>query len=482
MKGPPVAQPIVPPCEQSRIDVEPCPEALGKPPVPNRRLVLAACILASSMAFVDGSALTVALPALRADLGADLSAVQWVLNAYILALAGLTLAGGALADHFGRARVMAIGCAGFGVFSVLCAIAPDAGFLIAARLGQGAAAALLTPASLALIGSIYPKSERGAAIGAWAAASALTTAGGPLLGGWLTETFGWQAIFWINPPLAAVAIGLTFRFAPPEDVRPQRFDIPGAALLTAGLALGAFALSAIGPGEAATTNAHVDGSEESPAAATAGLMSIVALGGFIVWEKRASSPMAPPRLFQNRTFNGLNVSTLLIYAGLSIVFFIAPFDLVDRRGASATIAGAAFLPFTLSVGFLSRLFGGLADRIGGAKLLIAGSTVAALGQASFAAFQSAGLLLGVLLPMSILGVGFAMLVAPLTSSVLSAVDERDEGLASGVNNTASRIAQMVGVALAAAFAAFPGGFGLGAIAAAALSLIGAATIFIASRR
>ncbi len=171
-------------------------------------MVLAACVLASSMAFIDGSALTVALPRLRADLGADLASVQWVLNGYVLALASLTLIGGALADAYGKARMLSIGCLLFGVASAACALAPSAAWLIAARVVQGVAAAIVTPASLALIGATYPRDERNRAIGVWAAASALTTAGGPVLGGWLTETFGWQFVFWINPPLALVAVGL----------------------------------------------------------------------------------------------------------------------------------------------------------------------------------------------------------------------------------------------------------------------------------
>ena len=198
-----MAQLVVEPCSRGVIEAQPCPRALGRlAPLKQRRLVLAACILASSMAFIDGSALTVALPRLRASVGADLATVQWVINGYMLALASLTLIGGALADAHGKARVLAIGCLLFGAASVACALVPSAPWLIAARVAQGIAAALVTPSSLALIGATYPKDERNAAIGVWAAASALTTAAGPVLGGWLTETFGWQAVFWINPPFA----------------------------------------------------------------------------------------------------------------------------------------------------------------------------------------------------------------------------------------------------------------------------------------
>ncbi len=227
-----MAQPFVEPCDGGVIAAEPCPRALKREIAPQqRRLVLAACVLASSMAFVDGSALTVALPKLRAGLGADLAAVQWVLNGYVLALAAFTLTGGALADVYGKARVLAIGCAAFGLASAACAFAPSIAWLIALRVVQGIAAAIVTPASLALIGASYPKAERSAAIGVWAAASALTTAGGPVLGGWLTESFGWRYVFGINPPLALAAIVLLALHAQDDVREPRRFDLVGAAIL-----------------------------------------------------------------------------------------------------------------------------------------------------------------------------------------------------------------------------------------------------------
>src|SRR5476649_506003 len=205
-------------------------------PMTWRRMVLAACVLASSMAFIDGSALTVALPQLRAAVGADLAAVQWVINGYMLALASLTLIGGALADAHGKARILSIGCLLFGAASIACALAPTALWLIAARVLQGVGAALVTPSSLALIGATYPREERNAAIGIWAAASALTTAGGPVLGGWLTQTFGWQAVFWINPPIAVAAVALLWIYAPDDHHEPRRFDVIGAAIVAAALA------------------------------------------------------------------------------------------------------------------------------------------------------------------------------------------------------------------------------------------------------
>src|SRR5271154_4671991 len=245
-----MAQPFVEPCSGGIIDAEPCPRELGREISPQRRrMVLAGCVLASSMAFVDGSALTVALPQLRASVGADLASVQWVVNGYVLALASLTLIGGALADAYGKARMLLIGCLLFGAASIACALAPSLVWLIAARVLQGIAAALMTPASLALIGATYPKNERNAAIGVWAAGSALTTAVGPVLGGWLTETFGWQAVFWINPPLAIVAVGLLWTFAPKDQLESRRFDIFGAAIIAAALSAVAWALSRIGRNE-----------------------------------------------------------------------------------------------------------------------------------------------------------------------------------------------------------------------------------------
>ena len=243
-----MAQPFVEPCSRGVIAAEPCPRELGREISPQRRrMVLAACVLASSMAFIDGSALTVALPKLRAHFGADLASVQWVLNGYLVALASLTLIGGALADVYGKARVLAIGCLLFGLASVGCALASSAAELIVGRLTQGIAAALVAPASLALIGATYPRAERNAAVAIWAAASALTTAAGPVLGGFLTDTFGWQSVFWINPPLSVLAAGMLAAFAPQDHRESRTFDIIGAAILASALGGLAWALGQIGP-------------------------------------------------------------------------------------------------------------------------------------------------------------------------------------------------------------------------------------------
>jgi EmrB/QacA subfamily drug resistance transporter len=436
-------------------------------------LVLAACVLASSMAFIDGSALTVALPKLRAALAADLASVQWVLNGYVLALAALTLIGGALADAYGKARMLALGCLLFGAASAACALAPSVGWLIAARVVQGIGAAIVAPASLALIGATYPRAERSRAIGAWAAASALTTAGGPILGGWFTETFGWQSIFWINPPLALATVALLATGAPEDRREERRFDVTGAAIIAAALAALAWALSQLGVAESPATTAARAARTETAAAAAAGLLGLAV---YVWWERSTVHPMTPPRLAENRPFFGLNLSTLLIYGAASIMFFLLPFELVDRRGLSATEAGLAFLPFTLAVGLLSRFFGAMSDAIGGRVMLIAGSAGATAAYAWMALGREAPLALGVIGPMTLLGLAFAAIAAPLTATVLSSVDQADEGLASGVNNAVSRVAQLAGVALAAGVAPWEFGYQAGLATAAAASMAGALAV------
>src|SRR5499427_3291334 len=413
-----MAQPFVEPCDRGIIAAEPCPRELGGEIAPERRrIVLAACVLASSMAFIDGSALTVALPKLRAFFGADLPIVQWVLNGYVLALAALTLIGGALADHYGKARILAVGCASFGLSSVACIVAPTIGWLIACRVAQGVSAAILTPASLALIGATYPKEVRSRAIGVWAAASSLTTAGGPILGGWLTENYGWQWVFAINPPLAAIAVVLLIAYAPPDRHAERRFDIVGAVVLAVALGALAWALSQIGPEKAAASAAMI---------ALGAVVGVAALVAYAYWERVTSSPMTPPRLITNRPFVGLNVATLLIYAGLSIMFFLLPFDLIDRRGLSPTSAGLAFLPFTLAVGLLSPYFGGLADKFGTRAMLIAGAVGASVAYVWMLLAHGRPLGLGVIAPQAVLGISFAVLVTPLTASVMSSVAQSDE--------------------------------------------------------
>lgn len=464
-----MAQPFVEPCDCGVIEAQPYLQAPGHEPGPPRRaLVLSACVLASAMGFIDGSALAVALPKLRADFAADFASTQWVLNAYVLALSALTLIGGALADHYGKARMLAFGCAGFGVASAACALSPSLDWLVTWRVVQGAAAALVTPASLALIGEVYPREQRNRAIGIWAASSALTTAGGPVLGGWLTENFGWPWVFAINPPLALIAIVLLVACAPAGERLRRRFDVGGATILAAGLALLAWSLSEIG--------SKADDPISDIATIAAAIAALVAFAGYAYWERSNPDAMTPPRLAANRAFLALNIATLLIYAALSIMFFLMSFNLVDTRGLSPASAGLAFLPFTLGVGLLSQVFGAMADKIGARTMLVVGPLCAAFSFALLAFGEGEALVPGVLLPMALLGISFAVLVAPLTAEVMSSVTDRDEGLASGVNNAVSRIAQLAGIALAAGLASFSSGYRAGLVAAAALAAAGALTI------
>lgn len=439
-----------------------------KKPRAHLHLTLAASIFASSLAFIDGTVLTVALPALRKDLAADYALLQWVMNGYVLALAALTLIGGALSDRYGHARMLSLGCLLFSFASAACALAPDIGWLIAARIAQGISAALVAPASLALIGATFPRKERSAAIGVWAAASAIAAGFAPVLGGWLTETFGWRSIFWINPPVGLLAIVLLY-FAPKDRLEHRRFDLAGAFILALALAAIAYALGQIGPGEKGM---------EAPRAATPVILSVaiagmLLLGLYAFWQKTTDHPLTPPRLLKNEPFVGLNLATTGIYGALSVGFFLLPFEMIDRRGLTATDAGLIFLPFTAALGLLSRYFGKLADRYGPRLFLIAGSLGCAAAFAWFAVGQGLPTWAGIFTPVCLLGFSMSVLVAPLTSAVMSSVRDADEGLASGVNNAASRIASLLGVALAAGLATFSSSYMLGMFAAAIMAAFGA---------
>jgi predicted MFS family arabinose efflux permease len=270
-------------------------------------------------------------------------------------------------------------------------------------------------------------------------------------------------VFWINPPLAVIAVALLLRFAPQDRPEPRQFDVAGAAIIACGLGALTFALSRIGLAGSATV--------ATPVALFA--VGLACIAGYASWEQATDHPMTPPRLLQNRDFVGLNVATLLIYGGLSILVFLLPFDLIDRRGLSPASAGLAFLPLTLAIGLLSPYFGGLADRLGARAMLAAGATGAAAAYVWMMLAHDRALVPGVIIPQALLGLSFAVLVAPLTASVMSSVAQADEGLASGVNNAASRIAQLAGVAVAAGLGALTSGFQFGLAMAAVLSLAGA---------
>ena len=402
-----------------------------------RTRTLAATVLGSSLAFIDGSVVNVALPAIQRDLGAGAAGTQWVMNAYLVVLGALVLIGGASADRFGRRRVFVAGVTVFTAASILCGLAAGTGTLVATRALQGAGAALLVPASLALLGATFPAGERARAIGAWAGYGALAMAVGPLLGGFLTDHVSWRAIFYLNVPLAVAAVWLALRGAP--DSRSEHLsglDWLGATLAAAGLASLTWGL----------TGAAELGFRSPPiAAALAG--GAVALAAFVAVEARARSPMLPLALFRSRAFTGANLVTLLLYFALSGVLFFLPFELIRGRGYSATGAGAALLPFPIVMGLLSGRAGALADRYGARLPLTVGPLVAAGGFLLLAIPMPAGSYWVSLLPaLLVLACGMTITVAPLTTAVMGAVGSDYAGTASGVNNAVARVAGVLAIA------------------------------------
>ncbi|MBA3329209.1 MAG: MFS transporter [Solirubrobacterales bacterium] len=402
-----------------------------------KALTLVACILGSAVVFIDQTVINVALPDVRDDLDASLADQQWVVEAYLLLLASLILVGGSLGDLYGRRLVFAIGVAGFGAASLLCAIAPTVEVLIASRALQGVFGALLVPSSLAIITSVYHGDERGAAIGSWTAWTAASVALGPPLGGLLVDLFSWRAVFAINVPLVAACLWLIVRAVPecPGD-RTHPVDLVGATLCAVGLA---------GPVYALIQQPTLGWSDAEVLAPLLG--GIGALGAFVAYERAVSSPMLPLQMFANRDFAVGNVATLAVYAGLGAATFFVAIFLQQIAGYSAFEAGLALLPITIMLVTLSRRFGALAARIGPRLLMGGGPLVAGIGLLGFTRLDERGdYLIGVLPATLLFGLGLAMTVAPLTATVLQSADRRHAGIASGVNNAVARVASLLAIA------------------------------------
>lgn len=424
------------PCDEAVIsappDVRDCGASIG-------RWVLAAAILGSSITFIDGTVVNVALPVLQEKLAASGGQAQWIIESYALMLSALILVGGSLGDRFGRRRVFAIGVLAFATASVLCGLSQDANQLIAARGIQGIGAALLVPGSLALISANFNKQRRGQAIGTWSGITAVAAGIGPVLGGWLVENFSWRWIFLINIPLCAAVLFITWNRVPEsrdEDVKGS-IDWPGAVLATIGLGGVVFGL----------IESNSRGLSAIVIASFA--LGIASLIAFVIVESRRDEPMMPLGLFRSPAFAGANLLTLLLYAGLGGLLFFLPFSLIQVQGYSPTAAGAALMPFVLTLFVLGHWAGGLVDRYGSKIPLTIGPLIAAAGFALFAwPGADAGSYWTSFFPgVIVMSVGMAIAVAPLTTTVMGAVEERHAGTASGISNAVSRTAGLIAVAV-----------------------------------
>ena len=409
---------------------------------PNEGWILTATILASSMAFIDGSALNVALPAMQASLGASGADLLWIINAYLLMLAALILVGGSLGDRLGRKKIFMIGIAIFGVASLASGLAPSVSWIIGARIVQGIGGALMIPGSLSIITATIAPKRRGRAIGTWSAASTLVTVIGPVLGGTLSDLGFWRGVFLINLPLAVLALAVLATKVP--ETRDESItgpvDVLGAVLITLGL-------GGVTYGFIAAPNSSFG----DPLVAGALIVGVVCLIGFVVREARSAHPMLPLKLFKSRTFSGTNLLTLFLYGALSVGFFFLSLNLVQVQGYSKTEAGLATLPFAILLTVMSRWAGGLVDRRGPRLPLILGPALAGCGffWMAFAGMTGgpASYWTSFLPGVALFGVGMGFTVAPLSASVMGSVETHYSGVASGINNAVSRTAGVLAIAV-----------------------------------
>lgn len=410
--------------------------------MPARYAVLVAAIVASSMSYIDSTAVTVALPHIalpysRGGLDANDAQAQWILEGYLLFLSALILIGGALGDRYGRRRLFALGLWIFTLSSIACALAADPGQLIAARCIQGIGAALMIPESLALITAAFEARERGRAMGIWTAASAVTSTAGPLLGGWLTH-YSWRWVFWINVPLAIVVLALV-SLRVPESRAPHlrgRLDVRGSICITAGLAAVVVALM------------RMQRSLADPGAIALLIAGVAFLAASVVVEHRAEAPVAPLRLFADRAFAIASIYTLLLYAALGGAIFFVPFELQHVMDYTATDTGKALVPTIALLAFGAPISGALCKRIGARLPLVAGAAIATGGFALFVRLHIGAAYDESVLPATlVLGAGLAIAVAPLVILVMGEAGADDLGAASGINNSISRIGNLVAIAV-----------------------------------